>query len=187
MSWHEWCSTEVCNQFPNIPSVRASTVNRSVSVSKRLTPTVWQTGLPGGSVVKNAPAMQETQVPSLVGKIPRGAGHGNPLQDSCLENPMDRGACWATVHGVTRVTHDWRDLARAHVLDSTLGITADKTGLTTPQTKSRCHEKPSGPSPHPQQNLPWGDRKKVNLRNLKKVVLKLCFCQKKSFIPHFIF
>ena len=30
-----------------------------------------------------------------------GRGHGNPLQDSCLENPRDRGAWWATVHGVT--------------------------------------------------------------------------------------
>ena len=40
-----------------------------------------------------------------VGKIP-GGGHGNPLQDSCLENPMDRGAWWATVHRVTRVGHD---------------------------------------------------------------------------------
>ena len=28
--------------------------------------------------------------------------HGNPLQYSCLENPMDRGAWWATVHGVTK-------------------------------------------------------------------------------------
>ena len=38
-------------------------------------------------------------------KIPRlerssGGGHGSPLQYSCLENPMDRGAWWATVHGV---------------------------------------------------------------------------------------
>ena len=32
-----------------------------------------------------------------------GGGHGDPLQHSCLENPMDRGACWATVH---RVRHD---------------------------------------------------------------------------------
>ena len=30
-----------------------------------------------------------------------GGGHSNPLQCSCLENPMDRGAWWATVHGVT--------------------------------------------------------------------------------------
>ena len=29
-----------------------------------------------------------------------GGGHGNPLQYSCLENPTDRGAWWATVHGV---------------------------------------------------------------------------------------
>ena len=37
---------------------------------------------------------------SLVG------GNGNPLQYPCLENPMDRGAWRATVHGVTRVGHD---------------------------------------------------------------------------------
>ena len=41
------------------------------------------------------------------GSIPRsgrspGGGHGNPLQYSCLENPMDRGAWWAMVHGVTQ-------------------------------------------------------------------------------------
>ena len=39
-----------------------------------------------------------------------GGGHSNPLQYSCLENPMDRGAWQATVYGVTRVGHDWRDL-----------------------------------------------------------------------------
>ena len=31
-----------------------------------------------------------------------GGGHGNPLQYSCLENPIDRGAWWATVHGITQ-------------------------------------------------------------------------------------
>ena len=38
-----------------------------------------------------------------------GGGHGNPLQYPCLENPMDRGAWWATVHGVayTNVTVDY--------------------------------------------------------------------------------
>ena len=35
-----------------------------------------------------------------------GEGHGNPLQCSCLENPMDGGIWRATVHGVTRVGHD---------------------------------------------------------------------------------
>ena len=36
-----------------------------------------------------------------------GEGNGNLLLCSCLENPMDRGAWWATVHGVTRVRHNW--------------------------------------------------------------------------------
>ena len=35
------------------------------------------------------------------GRFP-GGGHGNPLQYSCLENPMDRGTWWTTVHGVTK-------------------------------------------------------------------------------------
>ena len=35
------------------------------------------------------------------GRAP-GGGHGNPLQYSCLENPVDRGAWWATVHGVAK-------------------------------------------------------------------------------------
>ena len=35
-----------------------------------------------------------------------GEGNGNPLQYPCLENPMDRGVWWATVHGVTRVGHE---------------------------------------------------------------------------------
>ena len=34
-------------------------------------------------------------------------GHGNTLQYSCLENPMDRGAWWATIHGVARIRRDW--------------------------------------------------------------------------------
>ena len=46
-------------------------------------------------MVKNPPAMQETQVQSLGRE-----GHGNPLEYSCLENPMDRGAQQPTVHGV---------------------------------------------------------------------------------------
>ena len=43
-------------------------------------------------------------VPGL-GSSP-GEGNGNPLQYSCLENPMDRGAWQATVHGTARVGHD---------------------------------------------------------------------------------
>ena len=53
-------------------------------------------------MVKNLPAMQEIQVsfPGL-GRS-SGGGNGNPLQDSCLKNPMDRGAWQAIVHGVTK-------------------------------------------------------------------------------------
>jgi len=40
-------------------------------------------------------------IPAL-GRSP-GEGHGNPLQYSCLENPMDRGAWWSTIHGVAKI------------------------------------------------------------------------------------
>ena len=55
-----------------------------------------------GSVVENLPADagDVSLIPGL-GRSP-GEGNGNPVQDSCLENPMDRGAWWATVHGLTK-------------------------------------------------------------------------------------
>ena len=52
-------------------------------------------------LVKNLP---EYKRPGLGRSL--GEGNGNPLQYSCLENPMDRGAWQATVHGVARVRHD---------------------------------------------------------------------------------
>ena len=56
-------------------------------------------------MVKNPPASARDIRDS--GSIPRsgrspGGGKGNPLQYSCLENSMDRGAWWATVHGVVK-------------------------------------------------------------------------------------
>ena len=55
-----------------------------------------------GSVVKNLPANAggSGSIPDL-GRSPR-EGNGNPLQCSCLENPMDRGVWQATVHGVAK-------------------------------------------------------------------------------------
>ena len=50
--------------------------------------------------VKNMPAMQETWVQSLGWEDPQ--GNSNPLQYSCLENPMDRGTWWATVHRIIK-------------------------------------------------------------------------------------
>ena len=62
-------------------------------------------GFPGGTIVKNPPANAgdakgEGSVP-VSGRSP-GEGNGNPLQNSCLGNLMDRGAWWATIHGVTK-------------------------------------------------------------------------------------
>jgi len=47
-----------------------------------------------------------------------GEGNGNPLQCYCPENPMDRGAWQATVHGVTRVGHDLATKERERFSDS---------------------------------------------------------------------
>ena len=56
-------------------------------------------------VVKNLPAnagdIRDMGLISGLGRSP-GEKHGNPVQYSCLENPMDTGAWWATVHGVTK-------------------------------------------------------------------------------------
>ena len=55
-------------------------------------------------MVKNLPVMQETRVQSL--------GREDLLEKEmalryyCLENPIDRGAWWATVHGVTKISYD---------------------------------------------------------------------------------
>ena len=59
-------------------------------------------GFPGGSEVKESAynAGDLGSIPVL-GTSP-GEGNGNPLQYSCLENPMDGGGWWATVHGVTK-------------------------------------------------------------------------------------
>ena len=60
-------------------------------------------GLPGGSAVKNLPANAgDTGLIPELGRSP-GGGRGNLLQYSCLGNPMDRGARWATVHGVAEL------------------------------------------------------------------------------------
>ena len=65
-------------------------------------------------MIKNLPANagDEGSIPGS-GRTP-GEGNGNPLQYSCLENPMDRGAAWAIIHGVaksqTRLSaHTYRD------------------------------------------------------------------------------
>ena len=75
------------------------------SVRPSLCTTQAVVGFPGGSVIKNLPANagdagDMDSIPGL-GKLP-GEGNGSPLEYSCLENPMDRGAWWATVHEVAK-------------------------------------------------------------------------------------
>ena len=77
-------------------------------------------GFPGGSVGKESPcnaraAANMGSIPDL-GKSP-GEGHGNPLQYSCLENPMDRGAEWATVHRITKSQTQLKGLSKhTHII-----------------------------------------------------------------------
>ena len=68
--------------------------------------TDFNKSFPGGSIVKNPPTIQETALNAgdmgsilVLGRYPR-EENGNPLQYCHLGNPMDRGAWWATVHGV---------------------------------------------------------------------------------------
>ena len=67
-------------------------------------------------VVKNPPVNEGhivTQVRSLGWEDLPGGGNGNPLQYSSLEKPMDRGAWWATIHGVAKSQTWLSDLAHA--------------------------------------------------------------------------
>ena len=75
-------------------------------------------GFPGGTMVKNPPARAaDARDGGLIlglGRFP-GEGNGNPLQYSCLENFMDRGAWWATVMGSQRDVTEytlWRTVWR---------------------------------------------------------------------------
>ena len=68
-------------------------------------------GFPDGSVVKNLPANSgaagDLGSISQSGRLP-GVGNGNLLQSSCMDNPRDRGAWWAAVHGVA---NSWTGLS----------------------------------------------------------------------------
>ena len=71
---------------------------------------------PGGSDGK-ASAYNAGDLGSIpgLGRFP-GEGNGNPLQYSCLENPMDGGAWWATVHRVTKSWTRLSDFTHTHTL-----------------------------------------------------------------------
>ena len=120
---------------------------------------VWFTPPTGASqvwVVKNPPANA-----GEVGSIPGsgrspGGGHGNPLQYSCLENPMDRGVWWATDHGVAEGcrlkwlsshVHSYRLHSRLSKGKSWVGrrtftrkVETRRSGGPAVTTKICCHE-----------------------------------------------
>ena len=75
-------------------------------------------GFPGGLEVK-ASASNSGDPGSIPGsgRSP-GEGNGNPLQYSCLENPMDGGAWWATVHGVAKSRTRLSDFTSLHFISS---------------------------------------------------------------------
>ena len=62
-------------------------------------------GIVVAQMVKNHLQSRRPGFDPRLGRSP-GERHGNPLQYSCLENPMDRGAWWATIHGVSRKESD---------------------------------------------------------------------------------
>ena len=69
---------------------------------KEIGKTIPFMGFPGGSDGKESSCNAgDLGLIPLLGRSP-GGGHSNPLRYSCLENPMDRGAWWATVHEVTK-------------------------------------------------------------------------------------
>ena len=73
--------------------------------------------------------MQETQVRSLGWEDSTREGNSNPLQYYSLENPMDRGAWWATVHGITKSRTRLSDFTFTFNFDTKTNI-FQKTKLT---------------------------------------------------------
>ena len=98
--------TEITGQMLSLDTHGVCTPLQAVSslaASRYLTPGAGDGGsCPGGSEGK-ASACNAGDLDSIPGsgRSP-GERNGNPLQDSCLENPMDRGTWWATVHGVAK-------------------------------------------------------------------------------------
>ena len=113
-----------CNSFPQKPLLLILSNGLTFYSNKHMT---WD--FHSGSVVKNSPAVQELQETrvSIPGSgRPPGEGNGNLLHCSCLENPMDRGAWQATVHGVTKswtrlqwlITRVWANFLKCFLFSS---------------------------------------------------------------------
>ena len=66
------------------------------------------------NLAANAGDLRDAGLIPVLGRSP-GEGQGNPLQYSCLENPMDRGAWWATVHRVTKSQTQLKQLSSSNL------------------------------------------------------------------------
>ena len=104
-------------------------------------------------VVKNPPVnVGDTRDVGLIPGLgrPDGGGNRSPLQCSCLEKSMDRGAWRATVHGIARSRHDW-----AHSMD---GLKLKRNGLVIQTEHSSKHHRST--HHHPASHLgQWLERK----------------------------
>ena len=108
---------------PDVKSIQKDAVRKTLIIHFHVSVTImllmWHreaAHMPGGTVRHGLPhwfsgkeSTHSTRAAEDTGSIPglgksHGGGHGNPLQCSCLEDPMDRGAWWATVH---RVVWSW--------------------------------------------------------------------------------
>ena len=98
--WDIECHTLITSSFRFLNNCWNSITFTSILLARELSKA--QLAFPGSSEVK-ASACNAGDLGSILGlgRSP-GEGNGNPLQYSCLENPMDRGAWWATVHGVAK-------------------------------------------------------------------------------------
>ena len=110
-----WPGPDVAGRTPGLPAFLSAlagwVIGQLISLglsSSRVQrfvpfPEIW--GFPGDTMVKNLPANSEEarDMGSMSGLgWSSGEGNGNPFQYSCLKNPMDRGAWWTTVCGVTK-------------------------------------------------------------------------------------
>ena len=91
--------------MPGVLIKRTHYVKRNRHMQRKDNMKAQEASFPSGSVVKNPPVNAGNT--GGVGLIPGsgrspGEEHGNPLQYSCLGNPMDRGAWWAIVNGFTK-------------------------------------------------------------------------------------
>ena len=98
------CSSSVCVVRTQSPVIQALLLTQPAPKPRRdrLVFVLCMYDFPGGSDGKSICLQcQRPGVDPWVGRFP-GEGNGNPLQCSCLENPMDRGAWQATLHGVSK-------------------------------------------------------------------------------------